>query len=77
MQDEDLTLDHQLPAQQLEAAMQMQAVDADAVTIADEFPAEVIEQPAAEATEVEVQTPRSDAAPASVAVLAQALGAES
>ena len=76
MQDEDLTLDHQLPAQQLEAAMQMQAVDADAVTIADEFPAEVIEQPAAEATEVEVQTPRSDAAPASVAVLAQALGAE-
>ncbi|MDL5036463.1 UDP-N-acetylmuramoyl-L-alanine--D-glutamate ligase [Comamonas sp. Y6] len=76
MQDEDLTLDHQLPAQQLEAAMQMQAVDADAVTIADEFPSEVIEQRAAEATEVEVQTPRSDAAPASVAVLAQALGAE-
>lgn len=76
MQDEDLTLDHQLPVSQLEAAMQMQAVDADAVTVSDEFPAEVIEQPGAEATEVEVQTPRSDAAPASVAVLAQALGAE-
>ncbi|MDR0203446.1 MAG: UDP-N-acetylmuramoyl-L-alanine--D-glutamate ligase [Delftia acidovorans] len=76
MQDEDLKLDHPLQAQEPEAAMQMQAANADVVTIADEFPIEVVELPAPEAIEIEVQQPSTDAGSATVAELVQALGAE-
>lgn len=75
MQDEDLQLKDQALAQESEAAMHMQAADADLQTDSVENIAEIQQEQALAAPESEVSQ-ESVAAPVTTAELAQALGAE-